>query len=74
VKAREQGLWNLFISDPKYGKGLTNLEYTFISEMMGQSHFGHELFNCFAPDTGNIKLLIGYGTEMQKKKYLEPLL
>lgn len=42
--------------------------------MMGQSHFGHELFNCFAPDTGNIKLLIGYGTEMQKKKYLEPLL
>lgn len=45
-----------------YGVGLTNLEYTFLSELMGTSYFGHETFNCFAPETGNIKLLIGYGT------------
>jgi len=55
-------LWNLFISDPMYGKGLTNLEYVFLSELMGLSYLAHETFNCFAPETGNIKLLIAYGT------------
>lgn len=64
AKAKALGLWNLFISDPVYGKGLTNLEYSFISELMGQSYFGHELFNCFAPETGSIKLLIGHATPM----------
>lgn len=57
------GLWNLFISDPIYGKGLTNLEYAFLSELMGMAFFGHEIFNCYAPETGNIKLLIMAGTE-----------
>lgn len=61
-KARAEGLCNLFISDPIYGKGLTNIEYTFISELMGYSYFGHDLFNCLAPETGNMKLLIGHGT------------
>ncbi|CAD8119507.1 unnamed protein product [Paramecium sonneborni] len=73
-KAKSLGLWNLFISDPMYGKGLTNLEYVFISEVMGLSYLAHEIFNCFAPDTGNIKLLIGYGTPYQKEKYLKPLI
>lgn len=57
------GLWNLFIGDPVYGKGLTNLEYTFLSELMGTGFFGHEIFNCYAPETGNIKLLIMAATE-----------
>lgn len=57
-----------------YGKGLTNIEYYFISELMGYSYFGHELFNCLAPETGNMKLLIGHGTPFQKEKYLKPLL
>lgn len=61
-KAKALGLWNLFIGDPVYGVGLTNVEYTHISELMGLCYFAHELFNCFAPETGNIKLLIGYGT------------
>ncbi|CAD8179021.1 unnamed protein product [Paramecium pentaurelia] len=73
-KARAAGLWNLFISDPMYGKGLTNLEYVFLSELMGLSYLAHETFNCFAPETGNIKLLIAYGTPYQKEKYLKPLL
>lgn len=57
-----------------YGKGLTNLEYVFLSELMGLSYLAHEIFNCFAPETGNIKLLIAYGTPYQKEKYLKPLL
>ncbi|CAD8197842.1 unnamed protein product [Paramecium pentaurelia] len=73
-KAKSLGLWNLFISDPMYGKGLTNLEYVFLSELMGLSYLAHEIFNCFAPETGNIKLLIGYGTPYQKEKYLKPLI
>ncbi|CAD8118574.1 unnamed protein product [Paramecium sonneborni] len=73
-KAKQLGLWNLFISEPLYGKGLTSLEYVFLSELMGLSYLAHEIFNCFAPETGNIKLLIGYGTQFQKEKYLKPLL
>ncbi|CAD8096215.1 unnamed protein product [Paramecium primaurelia] len=73
-KAKSIGLWNLFIQDPMYGKGLSQLEYVFISEIIGLSYIGHEVFNCLAPDTGNIRLLIAYGTQNQKEKYLKPLL
>ncbi|CAK89235.1 unnamed protein product (macronuclear) [Paramecium tetraurelia] len=73
-RAKSMGLWNLFIGDPVYGKGLNNLEYTFLSELMGTSFFGHEIFNCYAPETGNIKLLIMAATDYQKEKYLKPLL
>ncbi|CAK60823.1 unnamed protein product (macronuclear) [Paramecium tetraurelia] len=73
-KAKSVGLWNLFILDPMYGKGLTNLEYVFISEIIGLSFIGHVVFNCLAPETGNIRLLIAYGTQYQKEKYLNPLL
>ncbi|CAD8139842.1 unnamed protein product [Paramecium octaurelia] len=74
LKAREQGLWNLFCTYPVVGKGLTNLEYSFICELMGTSIFAPEVFNCSAPDTGNMELLILYANKEQKMKYLLPLL
>jgi len=72
--ARAEGLWNLFLPDEEYGAGLTNLEYAPLAEIMGRVSWSSEVFNCAAPDTGNMEILAQFGTPEQKRQWLQPLL
>ena len=73
-KAKKEGLWNLFLPESDLGAGLKNIEYAPLCEIMGRSPIGAEIFNCSAPDTGNMEVFVRYGTDVQKEKWLKPLL
>ena len=73
-KAKKEGLWNLFLPESELGAGLKNIQYAPLCEIMGRSPIGAEIFNCSAPDTGNMEVFVRYGTDNQKEKWLQPLL